>query len=64
MLNAENSVKAEEYVKQVHQLTRLFVLDASSHDWSVYKKMVGLQLFYTNLKYQRNHLFIQVWANT
>lgn len=32
MLNAENSVKAEEYVKQVHQLTRLFVLDASSHD--------------------------------
>lgn len=26
--------------------------------------MVGLELLYTNLKYQRNHLFIQVWANT
>lgn len=26
--------------------------------------MVTLELFYTNLKYQRNHLFIQVWTNT
>lgn len=32
MFNAEYSAKAEEYMKQVHQLTRLFVLDASLHD--------------------------------
>lgn len=26
--------------------------------------MVGFELFYTNFKYQRNHLFIQVWTNS